>query len=207
MTSKILSGAWQPKKSSSAIDRHNGAAATLAGDFGAVTDAPLILFLLLLGVLTVVLHASFHWPLQLPGHHGLEVMALMVFGRGLTKRPWAATAVAAGAGVATLIPVLAPNDLSAGWQYLLIGIVVDGLFRAGAPWRHNALFLAAIAALAHAAKPFSKWLLFQSVDLHFGSLRDGLLIPLSSHLAFGFVGGLIGALMAIATQRALTNRH
>ena len=39
------------------------------------------------------------------------------------------------------------------------------------------------------------------------SFAPRLLIPLSSHLAFGFVGGLIGALMAIATQRALTNRH
>jgi len=203
MTSRILSGAWQPKTSSSAIEARDARPVARA----LASDAPLILFLLGLGALAVVLHASFHWPLHLPGHHGLETMALMVFGRGVTRRPWAATMVAAGASIATLIPVLAPNDLAATWQYLLIGVMLDGLFKLGTGWRYNAFFLAAIAALAHAAKPLSKWLLFQSFDLHFGSLRDGLLIPVSTHLAFGFVGGLIGAWMAIATQRAFSDRR
>jgi hypothetical protein len=203
MTSRILSGAWQPKTSSSVIEAHRN----LDAGAGAAGEAAFTLFLLSLGVLIVVLHASFHWPLHLPGHHGLEAMSLMMLGRGLTRRPWAATIVAAGAGAATFIPAFAPNDLASSWQYLLIGVTLDAIFRVGAGWRRSALFLATIAALAYAAKPLSKWLLLGSFNFHFGSLRDGLLMPLSAHLAFGFAGGLIGAWMAIATRRAYGDRR
>ena len=39
-------------------------------------------FLASLGIAIVLLEQAFRWPLQLPGHHGLEAMALLVWEQG-----------------------------------------------------------------------------------------------------------------------------
>ena len=57
------------------------------------------LFLVSLGVAIVLLEQAFRWPLQLPGHHGLEAMALLVLGRLCCTNPWSATLVGASAAV------------------------------------------------------------------------------------------------------------
>lgn len=49
---------------------------------------PRLAFLVALGVLTIVLHETFHYPLKLPGHHGLEGMALLALGRLSCTNRW-----------------------------------------------------------------------------------------------------------------------
>jgi hypothetical protein len=48
-----------------------------------------ILLALGLGVLAVVLHAKLRIPLKMPGHHGLEFMALLIFARTTMRMKWA----------------------------------------------------------------------------------------------------------------------
>ena len=59
-----------------------------------------LLWLVSLGVAVVVLEQAFRWPLQMPGHHGLEAMALLVLGRLSCSHRWSATLVASSAAVA-----------------------------------------------------------------------------------------------------------
>ena len=159
---------------------------------GALTRERLLM-LLLLGASVVVLEESFRFSLGLPGHHGLEAMALLAFARLSCGYRWSAsiaaaaaatTAVAIGAGHGVLMPVL----------YLLPGLALDVGAMLVPAWRRGVLWLPLFAAVGHASKPVVKWLALQATGMQFGSLANGLAWPLSTHLAFGFSGALVATL-------------
>lgn len=189
MTAKTLHGEARLKKSSSVTD-----AAAHAG-------GRQLLLLLCLGVAAVVLHELVRWPLNLPGHHGLEWMALLMFGRALSSHRWAATVAASGAAAASMLPVWGTAEPLVWLFYLLPGIVVDLLYVRALPRTVWLLYLGLIAALAHATKPLLRWLLAESFGWQFGSMTPDLWWPLTTHLVFGFTGGLIGACAWQALQR------
>ncbi len=162
-----------------------------------------LLVLLALGVTIVLLERAFRWPLQLPGHHGLEAMALLVIARLSCSSRWSAsiaatgaalTAEIAGAGHGPFMPLL----------YLAPGLLLDLGMRWQAVLQRQLLLLPALAALAFASKPLLRWLAQLGFGLEFGSLRAGVLYPLLTHLVFGLVGGLIAVLLwrAATTVRA-----
>ncbi|MCG3201026.1 MAG: hypothetical protein NFCOHLIN_00888 [Gammaproteobacteria bacterium] len=190
MKTEAAAGAWSEKKSSSNIEAGAGAAQTRQ-----------LLLLIGLGAAIPVLHALLHWPLRLPGHHGLEYMALMMFGRTVVSHRWAALTIAASAAATSFIPVFGFNELGMRFSFLLAGVTVDLLYRY-VPWR-NPVVLAAMSALAHATKPLWKWVAASGWNLKFGSMASGLGFPLMTHLCFGFVGGMIGVLLGRATNRML----
>ncbi len=144
-----------------------------------------------------------HIPLQLPGHNGLHWMALLVAARVLADRPWAATAVAAGTAAASNLPVLGIHEAFAGWHYLLTGAVLDLLLIGMAAARRHVVIIPLLAALAFMSKPVSKFVLAGTLGVQYGSLRHGLAWPLTTHLAFGFAGAMVGLCAALLAQRAL----
>jgi hypothetical protein len=77
--------------------------------------------------------------------------------------------------------------------YLLPGVVIDIGYRRAPFLRQSLLWLGVIAAIAHASKPMARYFIGSWTDLQFGSLLGGLAFPLSTHLMFGFAGGLAGA--------------
>jgi len=191
MTIESAHGESPVSRSSSGIDRDAG------------QGRRHLALLLIAGVAATALHAKFNWPLRMPGHHGLEWMALLVFARCASSYRWAALAVAIGAAASTSVPVWGFKDpgLSHALAYLVQGLALDLLYGAGARVRHRLLALALFGALAHAMKPPVYWLLLHSVGGHYGSLTNGLWYPWTSHLMFGFTGALAGALVWKATQR------
>lgn len=190
MKTQAAAGAWSEKRSSGNID--GGAVAT---------QTKQLLLLIGLGTAIPVLHALLHWPLRLPGHHGLEYMALMMFGRTVVGHRWAALTVATSAAVTSFIPVFGFNEFGMRFSFLLAGLTVDLLYRY-VPWR-NPIVLAGMAALGHTTKPLWKWVAASGWNLKFGSLASGVGFPLMTHLCFGFVGGMIGVLLGRATNRVL----
>jgi hypothetical protein len=160
------------------------------------------LFLASLGVGIVLLEQAFRWPLQLPGHHGLEAMALLVLGRLACTSPWSATLVGASAAVAA--PFMgADHGVLMPLFYLLPGMVLDLGYRL---WprlvERTLLFLPLLAALAFASKPVVRVLANQLFGMPFGSLRAGPVYPILTHLMFGF----LGALAAMLLWRAMESR-
>ncbi|MGR9074143.1 MAG: hypothetical protein ACU833_13865 [Gammaproteobacteria bacterium] len=164
-----------------------------------------ILFPVVAGVAIVAMHAGFHWPLKLPGHHGLEWFAVLMFVRCLSQHPHAAVFTAASAAGATLMPVWGFHDSGAAWSYLAAGAIVDGAFRVERI-RRSFLLLALAAALAHAAKPLLHWLTTQGFGVRHGSLDYGLAYPFVSHLIFGFAGGTVGLLLGRSTRRVYSRK-
>ncbi len=190
MKTQAAAGAWSEKKLSSNIEV-----------VGAATQTKQLLLLIGLGTAVPVLHAVLHWPLRLPGHHGLEYMALMMFGRTVVDHRWAALTIATSAAVTSFIPVFGFNELGMRFSFLLAGLTIDLLYRY-VPWR-SPVVLAAMAALGHATKPLWKWAAAAGWNLKFGSLASGVVFPLLTHLCFGFAGGMIGVLLGRATNHML----
>jgi hypothetical protein len=156
-----------------------------------------------LGVAIVLLEQAFRWPLQLPGHHGLEAMALLVFGRLSCTNPWSATLVGASAAVAAPF-VGADHGVLMPLFYVLPGIVLDAGYRLWPRLVSQALlFLPLVAAVAFAAKPVVRVVANQLFGMPFGSLRAGPVYPILTHLMFGFLGALAAVLVWRATERRL----
>lgn len=152
------------------------------------------LFLAALGALTILLHETFHYPLKMPGHHGLEAMALLVIGRLSCTNPWSATIV----GVSTALTALstgAEHDIASALLNIAPGAVLDTAVILFPSWRAQMLVLPVAVAFAHAAKPLIRFGLMQGFGMNFGSLRYGVMYPVSTHLAYGFAGGLIAVLL------------
>jgi len=158
--------------------------------------------LLAAGLVVELLHQSLRWPIRLPGHHGLEWLAILMSARLLSDRPGAALAVASGASLGALGLLGGEVHGTRAGIYLLQGAALDGLFlllRGRAAWWVLALGL---GALVHALSPMVKSLLQGPGTSSFGALSQGLAYPLSTHAAFGAVGALAGALAVRAWQRA-----
>ena len=164
-----------------------------------------LLWLVSLGVAVIVLEQAFRWPLQMPGHHGLEAMALLVLGRLSCSHRWSATLVASSAAGAA--PALgADHGALAPLFYLLPGLVIDLAYRLRPVLGRFLVFLPVVAALAFATKPVMRVLAHELFGMQFGSLRAGPIYPILTHLVFGFAGALAAVLLWRATERAAARR-
>lgn len=156
------------------------------------------------GVLAVVLHEVFRWPMKLPGRHGLELMAILLFVRCASSERYATTLAALGGASVTLI---AQHNAGVDATVLLLqGLALDGLYAlvAGHAWTWYVLPL--IAGAAHAIKPLVKLFFQAGAGIVSGSLAFGLGYPLLTHFIFGLVGGLVGVMAWRAMQKAKQTR-
>lgn len=153
------------------------------------------------GVTAVILHRALDMSLGLPGHHGIEWMALMLIGRMSSRFRGAGTLTSVGASVASTIPFLQGGNPYTWIFYLLPGLVVDFAFRYLPRYADKVWFLIVLAGLAHMTKPIGQLIINLISGWPFGSFRYGILYPFASHLLFGMIGGLLGASIIIGIRR------
>jgi len=170
------------------------------------TDGTLVwweaLLLLGSGALAVVLHQSFRLPLGLPGHHGIEWMALLIMGRSLSRFKGAGSLVSLGAAGMSTLPLWGASHDPFIWLiYLLPGPVMDIAFRYLPRYAASFWFLSILGGLAHVTKPIARLVITLLSGWSFGSFRYGVVYPISSHILYGMVGGLLGALLVFGIQR------
>lgn len=159
------------------------------------------LFCFLTGAVAVGLDVAFHFPMHLPGRHGLTQMALLVIASLVTRRPWAATL--SGLSSAALAVPLFGLDPLAPSLYLLSGLVVDGGRLVGHSLRERAWFWAALGALGNGAKGVELVLLGHPGHghAHLGPLvASGASFSIASHLVFGAIGGWLAAKIWLARK-------
>jgi hypothetical protein len=151
-------------------------------------------------VIAGLLHVHLRYPLNIPGHHGLEWMALLLFGRSLSSNRFAAGCIAAGAAGSYLLqlPLLAQaHDIKPALVFLLTGAVTDILYNLSGTGRKSLLTAGLIAGLAFFAKPVVMFLVDLSPDITVGSfLKHPVYLPFASHFLFGLTGGVMGSLLA-----------
>ena len=154
------------------------------------------------GALAVVLHRAFDVSLGLPGHHGIEWMALMIIGRASSRFRGAGSITSIGASFASMMPLLHSDNPYTWLFYLLPGPVMDVAFRYFPMLANKIWFMVLLGGLAHATKPIGQLITNLLTGWPFGSFRYGVAYPFASHLLFGMIGGLVGALIVLGIQRA-----
>jgi len=152
------------------------------------------------GVLAVVLHRSFDMSLGLPGHHGLEWMALMIIGRASSRFRGAGTITSIGASFASSLPFLHGENPFTWLFYLFPGPVMDLAFSYFPGVANRLWFMVLLGGLAHMTKPIGQLTMNLITGWPFGSFRYGVLYPFASHLLFGMIGGLVGGLIVLGIQ-------
>ena len=152
------------------------------------------------GVMAVVLHRTFDTSLGLPGHHGIEWMALMILGRASSRFRGAGTLTSIGASFASTLPMLHGENPYTWLFYLLPGPVMDLAFRYLPRFANKVWFLVLLGGFAHATKPVGQLTINLVMGFPFGSFRYGVVYPFVSHLFFGMIGGLLGALILLGIQ-------
>ncbi|GAP12586.1 hypothetical protein LARV_00322 [Longilinea arvoryzae] len=161
------------------------------------------LLMLGVGASAVVLHQVLRAPLDLPGRHGLEWMALLVIGRSFGRSRYAGSLASIGAAITAVLPMWAGFDDPLIWLiYLLPGPIMDLAFARFSRWQGNLAFLAVLGGLAHATKPLVRWVINLVTGFPYGSLLWGVGYPLATHILFGAAGGLLGGLVVWGVRRA-----
>jgi hypothetical protein len=158
------------------------------------------LLLLGSGVLAVVLHRIFDSSPGLPGHHGIEWMALLIMGRSFSRFRGAGSLAGIGASLATAVPFLHTSNPFTWLFYLLPGPIMDLAFRYLPRYADKLWFLMALGGLAHVTKPLGQLIINLIFGWPFGSFRFGVVYPVASHLLYGVIGGLLGALLVLGIQ-------
>jgi hypothetical protein len=154
------------------------------------------------GVLAVLLHRLFDLSLQLPGHHGIEWMALLILGRASSRFRGAGTLASIGASGASMLPFLHGENPFTSVFYLLPGLVMDLAFHYFPLIAASLWFQVMLGGLAHVTKPIGQLTINLATGWPFGSFRYGILYPFAGHLLFGMIGGLLGGLILLGVRRA-----
>jgi len=153
-----------------------------------------ILFLTLLGMLAIVLHARLRIPLGIPGKHGLEFMAILISGRMLSRHAVATSYSSLGIGLLLLFPVFGFSDPMMGFHYMIPGILLDVFFGIYTSLQKKMWFIALVSGVAYMTIPLSRLIINLFVGISYSSfMKHGVAATTASFFLFGLLGGLIGA--------------
>ena len=152
------------------------------------------LFLIVMaGGLAAYMHFNLRIPLNIPGHHGLEFMAIISLVRLTSRLRYAGTLAMLGTGIILLIPGAGGGTVLHGFSYLLPGIVLDMAYLAGRE-RIRILFIIAIfSGFAYMIIPLSRVFLNLFTGYpYMAFVKYGIAYTSLSFFFFGMLGGLLG---------------
>ena len=151
-----------------------------------------LLMLVLFGVVVAFLRARLRIPLHMPGHHGVEVMFLIVLARLITRLPISSTITTTSAAGCMLIPGLGYTDPFLPVIFICFGLFLDWAFRLFPKLQLNILFVLLISGLAYSFIPLSRFVIVAFTHFPYDSIiRGGFTMNLLSHFCFGASGGFI----------------
>ncbi len=168
----------------------------------AISQVLEVVLLILAGVLAIVLHARLRSPINIPGHHGMEFMAIILATRLASKLKWASSLSAFGIGIFILFPVLGFKDPMMGFNYMLPCIIMDLAYHLFQDSKHNKIFLSVAAGVAYMMIPISRIITTSITGFPYSSfLKHGFVTPVLTFMLFGLMGGILGTgLYAIAKR-------
>ncbi len=152
------------------------------------------ILLTFLGTVIAFYKALYESSLHVPGHSGLIWMALLVIGRGVVPKRYAATYTGLIAGLLSVIIGHGRDGPIVLFKYLVPGAVLDLLLL---PWGerwHNYLLIGSIAAIAHLSKLGVNYVSGVVIGVPRVFLQIGLGLSTTTHALFGFLGGCLGLL-------------
>ncbi len=161
-----------------------------------ISNSALLETLLLvgLGALAIVLRAKLRIPINIPGHHGLEVMALLMAGRRVSKIKFATSISTLTAAILIFFPFMGFKDPFLPAIYIIMGLAIDFLYGAFPKWQKNIIFISLLGGFTYMIIPLSRIVISLTTGMPYGSLfKHGFVAPVFIHFAFGMIGALVGA--------------
>jgi hypothetical protein len=152
-----------------------------------------IFLLVSAGAFAVFLHHKLRIPLNIPGHHGLEFMAIFVLLRMSSGIRFAATLATLGVGIMLLIPGVGASNPFHSLGYLLPGLVLDASYHFNRKQSFQLLVITLSAGLAYMSIPLSR-LLVQLLTAYTSPafIKFGAAYTILSFMFFGMLGGALG---------------
>lgn len=164
-----------------------------------------VILLLLAGVMAIVLHARLRTPINIPGHHGIEFMAIIIAARLSSKMKWASSISALGIGVFILFPVLGFKDPMMGFNYMLPLFLVDIFYNYLNSDKHKKLIIALAAGFGYMLIPLSRIVLMLTTGYPYSTfLKHGFVTPVITFFFFGLLGGLLGTGIYLGGKKLLS---
>jgi len=168
---------------------------TLSGSTHSSTLIRILEVLLLVGagMIAILLHARFKSPINIPGHHGIEFMAIFIVARMSSNMKFAGTISAVGIGSLLMFNIFGFTNPLMGFYYMIPGIMLDILYNSFNRWNSKYYAIALFSGFAYMTIPILKTLLFLSAGIPYLSLlKHGYIVPFAGFFIFGFLGGLAG---------------
>lgn len=163
-----------------------------------------ILLLLALGIGAIVLRSNLRIPLNIPGRHGLEFMAIIMIGRRISKLPFATIIMMLGASSFMFFPFIGIKDPFLPIIYVVMGVVVDTLYLLFRNPAKRLAILTLIGGLAYMVIPISRLTIYLFTGvLESSFIKWGFVVPVLSHFVFGIAGALLGAGFVYSINRII----
>jgi hypothetical protein len=159
--------------------------------------------LALLSSLVAVAKWSLRIPIRVPGHSGVLWIAVFVVGCGIVRRRGAGTIIGMVGGLLAAMLVPAAEGLLVFVKYAAAGVVLDLCVAAMGDQLDRVVPAMVAGALAHMAKLAANLLLGWALGIPLGFLALGIGGAATTHVLFGALGGLLGA---IVLQRLTRSR-
>lgn len=163
-----------------------------------------VLLLGFIGILAVVLRAKLRIPLNMPGHHGLEVMALLLIARSNTKLSFGASISTLFAALFIMFPFMGFKDPFLPLIYMIMGFGIDIFYKFYSKVKESVFFFAVLGGLAYMLIPLSRTIIHLLTGYPYSSIiKGGFFLPLVSHFIFGAAGALLAASLIYSTKKIL----
>lgn len=150
------------------------------------------LWLAALGLTGVMMHAVLRVPLHLPGHHGLEWMALLAIACISIPHRGAAFATGVSAAAFASIPIWGWHDPFTSLVFVISALLFDALYALIPACRFHQFLVMLAGGLAFSIAGFVSYL----VGPHGAAIHALWSVWAVSHFAFGFFGTFAGLQLA-----------
>jgi len=151
-----------------------------------------ILILTFTGAVAILLRVYLRIPLNIPGHHGLEVMAILLIGRKITRLSLGSSISTLTAATFIFIPFLGFKDPFLPFIYLAMGFVIDLVYNNVKRVQENFLLLGFLGGFVYMMIPLSRFIIFAISGYPYETfLKQGFVLPFFTHFIFGTMGGMM----------------
>jgi ABC-type thiamin/hydroxymethylpyrimidine transport system permease subunit len=150
----------------------------------------------LFGVLIALSSSLMRIPMQLPGHKGIVWMAILVTCAIIFKKSRAATLASFIAGFLVVVLFPSSDGFLEFFKFFIPGLTMDIMLLILPSVAVRWYSVAIIAALSHITKLGVNFVNGMILNLPLGFLTLGLKVAVLYHLAFGFIGGILGFVIA-----------
>lgn len=151
-----------------------------------------ILIPIVLGIIAIVAHARYRSGMNLPGHHGLEFMALLLIAQSTGKTKWSAYLFSLGVAAFAFVPFLGFKNPFVAMIYVVPGIILGIVGTLSSIKKYKILFYAIIGGFAYASIPIIRFISGIASGVMHKSLITGAGYPILSFFMFGLIGSLFG---------------